>query len=56
MKINKKINRLPIERELRALFKDIYADDELAEETVRDALTAYSYVKQDILYRKSNEQ
>lgn len=55
MKTNKKINRSPIERELRNLYMEIYNDDELTEEAVRDSLRAYSLVKQDVLYRKSNK-
>lgn len=55
MKTNKKTNRSPIERELRNLYMEIYNDDALTEEAVRDSLRAYSLVKQDILYRKSNK-
>lgn len=55
MKTNKKINRSPIERELRNLYMEIYNDNELVEDAVRDSLRAYSLVKQDVLYRKSNK-
>lgn len=55
MKTNKKTKRSPIERELRNLYMEVYDDDESAERAVRDSLRAYSLVKQDVLYRKSNK-
>lgn len=55
MKTNKKTNRSPIEREIRAMFKDVYNDDVLAEEAVKESIRAFSLVKQDVLYRKQNQ-
>lgn len=50
MKTNK-TSRSPIERELKALFKEVYDSDELAEKAVRDSIKAYSFVRQEVLYR-----
>ena len=47
MKTNRKLDN-----QLYNLFKDVYADEQLINETVRDAKKAFSYIKNhDAVYR-----
>lgn len=44
-----------IERELRALYKQVCNTDEECEEAVRQAIKAYSLVRQEVSYQKTGD-
>lgn len=46
--------RTPAEREILHIFKEIYQDEDSCNEAMREIKKAFSYVKQDALYRSMN--
>ena len=40
-----------VDQEMMNLFKEIYQDEDSYDSAVKDAKKAFSYVKQDVLYR-----
>lgn len=43
-----------LDRELFNLFKEIYSDEGAVEDAVIDAKKAFSYIRQDVLYRANS--
>ncbi len=51
MKTNRKTRYSPLEKELLNIYNDIYPDELSCHKAVNDALRAYSFIKQDAVYR-----
>lgn len=47
-------NRTQLEREMRQIFKELSTSQEELDETVRDAMSAYSLVKQENQQRSNS--
>ena len=54
MKTNRRTRYSPLEKELISIYKDIYPDELSCHKAVNDALRAYSFIKQDALYRNAS--